>query len=101
MTYVFEILSNKDTLQAEVQAKPTIQNTHQEVLDYTKHKEKLSSVRPTAQRYFIICQTCFWCTSYVGTMDIMNHLGFVDKIFRKGNENSGCLKVNISPEYKF
>ena len=76
MTYVFEILSNKDTLQAEVQAKPTIQNMHQKVLDYTKHKEKPSTIRPITKRYFMICQTCFWCTSYVGTMDIMNELPF-------------------------
>jgi hypothetical protein len=74
MTSVFEVLSNKETLQKEAQAKATIQNMHQEVLDYTKHKEKLSTVRPTAQRYFIICHTCFWCASYTGIMGTMNEL---------------------------
>jgi hypothetical protein len=76
MTSVFGVLSNKEIWQSEAQAKATIQNMHQEVLDYTKHKEKLSTVRQTTQRYFMICQTCFWCASYIGTMDIMNELPF-------------------------
>ena len=71
MTSVFEVLSNKEIWQREAQAKATIQNMHQELLDYTKHEEKLSTVRPITQRYFMICQTCFWCASYIGTMDIM------------------------------
>jgi hypothetical protein len=76
MTSVFEVLSNKEIWQREAQTKATIQNMHQEVLDYTKHEEKLSTVRPTKQRYFMICQTCFWCASYTGIIDIMNELSF-------------------------
>ena len=76
MTSVFEVLSNKEIWQNEAQVKATIQNIHQELLDYTKHEEKLSTARPTTQRYCIICQTCFWCASYTSTMDIMNELPF-------------------------
>jgi hypothetical protein len=64
MTSVSEVLSNKEIWQSEAQTKATIQ------------KEKLSTVRPTTQRYFMICQTCFWCASYIGTMDMMNELPF-------------------------
>ena len=56
MTSVFELLSNEETSQSEAQAKATIQNMH--------------------HRYFVICQTCFWCSSYIGTMDIMKELPF-------------------------
>ena len=69
MTSVFEVLS-LEIWQNEAQAKATIQNMHQEVLDYTKHEEKLSTVRPITQRYFMICQTCFWCASYIGTNEL-------------------------------
>jgi rubrerythrin len=74
MTSVFE-LSNKEIWQSE-QARATIQNLHQEALDYAKHEEKLRTVRSTTQRYFIICRTCFWCASYIGTIDIMNEFPF-------------------------
>jgi hypothetical protein len=70
MTSVSEV-SNK-----EIWQKARTKTTIQKVLDYTKHKEKLSTVRPTTQRYFMICQTCFWCASYTGTIDIMNELPF-------------------------
>lgn len=69
MTSVFEVLS-KEIWHSEAQAKTTIQNMPQELLDYTKHEEKLNTVRSTTQRYFMVCQTCFWCASYTGTMDI-------------------------------
>jgi len=75
MTSVFEVLSNKEILQREA-AKATIENMHQEVLDYTKRKEKLSTVRPTTQRYFMICQTCFWCASYTNIMGDMDALPY-------------------------
>src|SRR5215469_9587761 len=76
MTSVFEVLSNKEVWQSEAQIEDAIQNMHQEVLDYSNHEEKLSTIRPTTQRYFMICQTCFWCASYTGIMDIMNKLPF-------------------------
>ena len=76
MTSVFKVLSNKEVWQSLAQIEDTIQNMHQEVLDYTKHEENLSRVRPTTQRYFMICQTCFWCAAYTGIMDIMNELPF-------------------------
>ena len=76
MTSVFEVLSNKEIWQSEARTKTTIQNIHQETLSYTKHEEKPSIVRSTTQWYFMICQTCFWCSSYIGTMDIMKELPF-------------------------
>ena len=76
MTSVFELLSNEETWHSEAQAKATIQNMHQEMLDHTNYEEKLSTIRPTTQRYFMICQTCFWCSSYISTMDIMKELPF-------------------------
>src|SRR5215469_12925173 len=76
MTSVFELLSNEETWQSEAQAKATIQNMHQEMLDHTNYEEKLSTIRPTTHRYFMICHACFWCASYIGTMDIMKGLPF-------------------------
>ena len=76
MTSVFELLSNEETWQSEAQAKATIQNMHQEMLDHTNYEKKLSTIRPTTHRYFVICHACFWCASYIGTMDIMKELPF-------------------------
>jgi hypothetical protein len=74
MTPVFEVPSNKEIWQSEAQVKTTSQNMYQGVPDYTKHEEKLSTVRSTTQLHFMICQTCFWCASYTETMDTMNDL---------------------------
>jgi hypothetical protein len=100
MTSVFEVLSNKEIWQREAQAEPTIQNMHQEVLDYTMHKEKLSTVRPTTQWYFMICQTCFWCASYIGTMDIMNELPF-ERCPTCNNNKVESLPILYDESYRY
>ncbi len=100
MTAVFGVLPNKEIWQREAQAKATIENIHQDVLDYTKHKEKLSTVRPTTQRYFMICQTCFWCASNIGTMDIMNELPF--ETFHTCNDNKvESLPILYDESYRY
>jgi hypothetical protein len=59
MTSVFEVLSNKEThteddlVKARDQKKSTIQ---------TKNENEPS------RKYFMICQTCFWCASYIDIM---------------------------------
>ena len=65
MTSVFEGLSNKEIRQNEAHGKTTIQNMHQEVLDYTKHEEKLSTVRSTTQRYFMILMPDLFMVSLI------------------------------------
>ena len=62
MTSVFEVLSKKET-QAEVKA------TDQKATIQTKKEDEL-----TSGKYFMICQTCFWCVSYIdilGDTDVL------------------------------
>ena len=67
MTSVFEVLSNKETLAEDDLVNATDQK-HQSAIQ-TKKGDKL-----TSRKYFMICQTCFWCASYfdvVGNMDAL------------------------------
>jgi rubrerythrin len=64
MTSVFEVLSNKETLVGDDLVKVTDQK-HQSAIQTKKENEL------TSRKYFMICQTCFWCASYI---DIMGHM---------------------------
>jgi len=100
MTSVFEELSNKEIRQNEAHGKATIQNMHQEVLEYAKHEEKLSTVRSTTQRYFMICRTCLWSASFIGTMDIRNELPF--EICPTCNDNKvKSLPILCNESYRY
>lgn len=99
MTSVFEVLSNKEIWQNEAKANTTIQNMHQVGLDYIKHEEKLSTVRSTTQRYFMICQTCFWCASYIGIMG-MNELPFENCLICNDNKVES-LPILCDESYRY
>ena len=73
MTSVFEVLPNKEILQTEEMTKATGQNKHQETIDHTKQEKK---AEPISRRYFLICQTCFWCASYIETICNMDELPY-------------------------
>jgi hypothetical protein len=62
MTSVFEVLSNKETRTEDNLLKATDQK-HQSTIQ-TKNENEL-----TSRKYFMICQTCFWCASYIDIMD--------------------------------
>jgi len=57
MTSVFEALSNK---------KPLAEDDLVQSATQTKKEDE-----PTSRKYFMICQTCFWCASYI---DIMSNI---------------------------
>jgi hypothetical protein len=69
MTSVFEVLSNKET-QAEDDLVKATDQKHQSTIQ-TNKENKL-----TSRKYFMICQTCFWCASYIDIMDDMNALHY-------------------------
>jgi hypothetical protein len=60
MTSVFEVLSNKETRTEDNLLKATDQK-HQSAIETNKENEPL-------RKYFMICQTCFWCASYIDIM---------------------------------
>ena len=64
MTSIFEVLPNNEILQTEL-TKARSQNKHQE-----------KKAEPISRRYFLICQTCFWCASYIETMCNIDNLPY-------------------------
>jgi len=72
MTSIFEVLPNKGTLQTEQLSKATSQNKHQERIEHIKKKKD----DPISRRYFLICQTCFWCASFIDIMGNMEDLPY-------------------------
>ena len=64
MTSVFEVLSDKETQAEDDLVKAT---EHQSAVQ-TKNENEL-----TSRKYFMICQTCFWCASYIdmGDTDVL------------------------------
>jgi hypothetical protein len=69
MTSVFEALSNKETQAEDVLVKATDQK-HQSAIQTKKENEL------TSRKYFMICQTCFWCASYIDIMGDMDALPY-------------------------
>jgi hypothetical protein len=63
MTSVFGVLSNEETM-AEDLLKATDQKNRSAI--QTKKQDE-----PTSRKYFMICQTCFWCASYFELMDMV------------------------------
>ncbi|MGA9150399.1 MAG: hypothetical protein WBZ36_07470 [Candidatus Nitrosopolaris sp.] len=67
MTSVFEVLSNKETYTEDL-VKVTDQK-HQPTIQTNKENEP-------SRKYFMICQTCFWCASYIDIMGDMDALPY-------------------------
>ena len=65
MTSVFEVLSDNET-QAEVRA---TEQKYQFTIRTNKENEP-------SRKYFMICQTCFWCASYIDIMGDMDALPY-------------------------
>jgi hypothetical protein len=68
MTSVFEVLSNKET-QAEDDLVKATHQKHQSAIQTKKENEP-------SRKYFMICQTCFWCASYINIMGDMDALPY-------------------------
>lgn len=66
MSSISESLSSKGiNIRIYNQPKSTSQNKHQdEELGRLKVKKNDGPLIP--RRYFLLCQTCFWCASYIG-----------------------------------
>lgn len=66
MTSVFEVLSNKEIHTEDDLVKATAQK-HLSTIQTKKENEP-------SRKYFMICQTCFWCASYIdiyGETDVL------------------------------
>ena len=70
MTYVFEVLSNKERLAEEDQLVKAADQKYQSAIQTKKEDE------PTSRKYFMICHTCFWCASYIDIMGDMDALPY-------------------------
>ena len=71
MTSVFEVLPTKGILQTEEMTRNTSQDERKEKIARTKKKAESIS-----RRCFLICQTCFWCASYIDMMSNMDELPY-------------------------
>ena len=72
MTPVSEVLSNKERFAEEddlVNATNTDQK-HRSAIQTKKEDES------TSRAYFMICQTCFWCASYIDLMGNVHTLPY-------------------------
>jgi len=69
MISVFEVLSNKERLVQEEDLVNATDQKHQYAI-HTKKEDEPS------QKYFMICQTCFWCASYIDILDNMDALTY-------------------------
>jgi hypothetical protein len=100
MTSVFEVLPGKEILQTEELTKATSQDEHKETIARTKKKAE-----PISRRYFLICQTCFWCASY-NDMDNMDELPYkawsILEICNTCNDNRiESLPISYDECYRF
>ena len=68
MTSVFEVLSNKETLAEDELVQATDQK-RQSRIQTNKENEP-------SRKYFMICQTCFWCASYIDIMGDMDAFSY-------------------------
>jgi hypothetical protein len=70
MTSVFEILYNKERLVEEDDLVNATDQKHQSAIQTKKEGE------PTSRKYFMICNTRFWCVSYINIMGNMDALPY-------------------------
>ncbi len=69
MTSVLGVLSNKETLAEDDLVDATGQK-NQSAIQTKKEDES------TSRAYFMICQTCFWCASYIDLMGNVHTLPY-------------------------
>jgi hypothetical protein len=70
MTSVFEVLSNKATLAEEDDVVNATDQKLQSAIQTNTENE------PTSRKYFMICQTCFWCASYIDIIENIDALPY-------------------------
>ena len=68
MISIFEALSNKEALAEDDPVKTTDQKNQSAIR--TKKEDE------PARKYFMICQICFWCASYIDIMGNMDALPY-------------------------
>ncbi|MGC1932690.1 MAG: hypothetical protein WA667_27265 [Candidatus Nitrosopolaris sp.] len=95
MTSVFEVLPTKGILQTEEMTLDTSQNEHKETIARIKKKDESIS-----RRCFLICQTCFWCASYIDITGNMDELPY--KACPTCNDNRiESLPISYDERYHF
>lgn len=67
MTSIFDISPNTGILQSEGET----QETNQDAI-----AAHIMENEPITRRYFLICQTCYWCASYIDIMGSMEDLPY-------------------------
>ena len=92
MTSIFEVLHTKETLQTKEQ---TAQQTNKKNNTAVTMK-KVTSTR----RYFLICQTCFWCASFIGRLGDTHNL-FVKMCPVCNDNNIESLPLFYNERYHF
>ena len=90
MTSIFEVLHTKETFQTEEE---TAQQANKK---NTTAEKKVTSTR----RYFLICQTCFWCASLIDRLDDIQNL-FVNICPTCNDNNIESLPISYSEHYHF
>ena len=91
MTSIFEVLYTKETLQTEeIAQQANKKNT-------TAHENKKGS---STRRYFLICQTCFWCASFIDMLGDNQHL-FVKTCPTCDDHNIESLPISYNERYHF
>ena len=68
MISVFEVLYNKERLVQKEDLVNAADQKHQSVI-HTEEDEP-------SRKYFMICQTCFWCASYIDILGNMDALPY-------------------------
>ena len=71
MTSIFEVSPNKGILQTEGKTQETSQKMNQDAA-----AAQIKEDEPISRRYFLICQTCFWCASYIDMMGNIEDLPY-------------------------
>ena len=95
MTSIFEVSPNKGILQTEGKTQETSQKMNQDA-PATQTKED----EPISRRYFLICQTCLWCASYVDIMANMEDFPY--KACPACNDNRiESLPISDNERYHF
>ena len=95
MTSIFEVSPNKAILQTEAMTQETSQKMNEDAA-----AAQIKEDEPISRRYFLICQTCFWCASYIDIMDNIEDLPY--KACPTCNDNRiESLQISDNERYHF
>jgi len=95
MTSIFEVSPNKGILQTEGKTQETSQKMNQDAA-----AAQIKEDEPISRRYFMICQTCFWCASYIDIMANMEDFPY--KACPACNDNRiESLPISDNERYHF